>query len=136
MTDLRVARYKITKATGAPLVVPKDGPLTVSPMVLYNSQKAHEAAVDASMVPPTFGGSEPITVGGLRWGVSPGSSVATYEGGRLVWVQDGSNGSVHTLTTRAGKVVEFVGTPEMQAALETQIRALFERKRRKARRKR
>ncbi len=136
MADLRVARYKIAKKTGAPLVVPTDGPPTVSPLGAFNLQKTQRAAVDAAMVAPTFTGKEPIEVGGLRWGVPPGSSVATYDGGQLVWVQEGTTGAVHTLTVRDGQVREFVGTPEMMAALETQLRAMFERRRKKARRTR
>jgi len=133
-THADVARYKVGKKSGRAIAPPEGVQQNVSPLGKYNLQKTQQAAVDEAMVSPSFGGSEPIEVGGLRWGVPPGSSVLTRDGGNVVWVMEGHTGAVHTLTVRDGRVVEFIGAPRLMAALETQLRAMFERKRKKARR--
>jgi inactivated superfamily I helicase len=122
--NLRVARYRLSKKTGAPLVVPPR--VTMSPLGAFNLQKAQQAAMEAALVTPRFTGTERISVNGVRWGVPPKSETITRGG--VMWIRTPS-GEFHILTTRDGQVREFVDDA-MMAALTPKLEALFKRKRR------
>ena len=65
-------------------------------------------------VPPTFTGTMSILVDGELWGVAPGSRVhrESKKHDRYVFVLTPER-NVHMLGLRGGKVVEFVGSPEV-----------------------
>jgi hypothetical protein len=70
------------------------------------------------LIKPTFTGSVPVIVAGLRWGVPPGS-LATANGAGFVFVV--IDGLAHVLTRKGTKVMEVALEADTARVVAEQI---------------